>query len=756
MIGSNNPTVKSVSARFRRIPRELCTGHAEIENVWTKTNDEGAVTKTIVYVDANPAHILWEIFCGNNDWGMGANRSAMDFDSFHEASIALWKESFGLSIKWTKQSTIEAFAQDILDHISGMIFFNPMTGKTHLKLIRDDYDPDNLEVIGPDTAKLRKFQRKLWGETVNEIQIEWTDPKTEETQTLVYQDLANIAMQGQVVSQTNNYYGIRNVEIAAKVGKRDLIAASLPLATAEITLHRRSTDLLPGDVVKLNYPRYGIDSVIMRVTEVDYGKYESSKITVQLLEDVYGLAFSKYITVTTPPQSPTGGVNDDDDAVTILERYETILSRGLTAPLTFLQTRGLSISDDDYPNIVNMLLVVPNDTQTDMISYIMLEDHLDGDGNRSGTWASRGEKSLTGSIIASDLSFESESVISIPQEYIPGRIGPKVGAFAIVTDKDASGTWDSSFCQEHVYYRYRGFLFVGDPTNDDDIRLSSYKLNIYNNRETEIIYFSADLGDGKWRVKRGMFDTVPRAISSPRLFFINDAWNSYDSTEDAIDSWTMYKITPVVGGPDLSGGGLEEGVFSQARPYMPFRPANVSVNGEPLNLDMTLHHNPRNWVLDTRWSNRNRWLEDTSPRGWSDGDIPPEDGQTTRIAIYGRESLESNDLRAAYRNAHDGETPPMPLVYGDFYRMRVIRGLTGTSHEIAVSETGHHDRLLVRLLSYRDGLESLQGHAVTVDLYPKGFGSDWGYFYGGWPENCTIGEKTYDYWNDEYDLQWEE
>ena len=85
-------------------------------------------------------------------------------------------------------------------------------------MIRDDYDPDDLETFGPsDIAELTSVQRAMWGETVNEITVIYTDPETGKEAPVTVQDLANIEIQG-IVAQTKRYDGIRNRELAGARG----------------------------------------------------------------------------------------------------------------------------------------------------------------------------------------------------------------------------------------------------------------------------------------------------------------------------------------------------------------------------------------------------------------------------------------------------------------------------------------------------------------------------------------------------------
>ena len=144
----------------------------------------------------------------------------------------LFNEGFGMSIQWTRESTIESFVGEILDHIQAALYVDPETGKFTLKLFRDDYDATTLPLISPDNAVLDNYQRKLWGETVNEIIVSWTNPVNEQDETITQQDLGNITVQGGVVSDTRSYYGIRNASLASRVAIRDVRQSSAPRSLA--------------------------------------------------------------------------------------------------------------------------------------------------------------------------------------------------------------------------------------------------------------------------------------------------------------------------------------------------------------------------------------------------------------------------------------------------------------------------------------------------------------------------------------------
>lgn len=662
-VGANYPHVPNVWARFRRAPKTF--------------GGNPVIINELGFHDANPAHIIHECLV-DKDFGMGAPEWLLDQQSFAYAAQVLADEKFGLSLLWTQQTTIEAFIQEILDHIKGMFFFNPRTGLGTLRLLRNDYDPNNLPHIGPDEADLDTFRRKLWGETVNEIIISWTNPEKEETETITYHDPANIAMQGEVVSENRHYYGIRSAELASFVGARDIVEASTPLATAQIRVNRRKWDILPGDVVKFSWPKYNIDQLIMRVMEVDYGKPDDAEMKLTLIEDIFGL---EHATFLDPPRTEWRDPDQDPNE----PPYDLVIVAffALPYPLVVDMVGSENISDERYPDILIGTMVFPRPVQTDFQSFVLWDEDVDATGTLQ--WFEAGEKQTTGStFIGSALQPEVESVIILDMESATGPTQPEVGGLGMFIHEDGSG-WER-----------REF-------------------------KDELVLFLEDLGNNAWRVARGVLDTIPHHWPrGTRIAFIDASFDAVDLSPELADVDNRYKIQP------RTSLGKREFLITEpvatnrpARPYMPFRPANVHVDGVMFDVtDHSKNYNPRNWTIETWWSNRNRFLEETVYRRWDDATVSMEDGQTVELCFWWSPPGEASEDE------------------------RRVKGLTGTSYSIDVFKTGQVERIPIKFVSKRDDLESLQGYETEVILYRKGFGSDWGYFYGGWDPDFEVGEPT--------------
>lgn len=307
--------------------------------------------------DMNPAHIIRACLT-NTDWGLGLPSSMIDDTSFTAAADTLATEGFGLSMVWTGQTTIEQFINEVLDHIDGTYGIDPDTGKFYLKLIRQNYTLGSLPLITSDDCTITSFSRKGFGETTNEVVVTWRNPDSEQDETVVVQDPANYAAQGQIISTSLNYYGIRNAQLAVRAAMRELGKSSYPVATVEISVNRKAWNWKSGDVVKLTYPEYGIEEMPCRVTSINYGKPGEMAIKVSLMEDVFNMPDSAYVVPSTPATPPS---NLGDTLVKVA---------GMTAPyFAVAKAYGETWAEmRQYPDAFNLLLAGGTSTMAEVRS----------------------------------------------------------------------------------------------------------------------------------------------------------------------------------------------------------------------------------------------------------------------------------------------------------------------------------------------------------------------------------------------------
>lgn len=289
LIACNNPYVKPWAARVRRV---LKGWHND--QVWYSSKASINVGSGIIA--ANPAHIIYECLT-NPSWGMGYPSSLIDNSSFQTAADTFFAEGLGLCIMWSQQDSLDNFIQLVLDHAGAVLSQDSGGGYFKLKALRGDYVPSSLELFDDNNGKvvsLEKIERTTYTENVNEIAIQYTDATTGRNSSIYVQNLSNVQAQGAVVSQTRQYPGIPNANLAARIGMRDLKATTSGLARITFVANRSAYNLVPGDVIRFAWQPAGIVSISLRVTRIDYGPLTSGLIRIEGIEDVFGLPATVY------------------------------------------------------------------------------------------------------------------------------------------------------------------------------------------------------------------------------------------------------------------------------------------------------------------------------------------------------------------------------------------------------------------------------------------------------------------------------
>ncbi|CAJ0888283.1 hypothetical protein R1479_04398 [Ralstonia mannitolilytica] len=296
LFAANNPYIKPWAVRVRRFTAGWFDAPWMEWNAEVRTWDEDEGRE--ISVGMNPAHILVQCLTDPH-WGMGYPQSTIGW-SFWNAAWALSSEGFGLNLIWTRQQPIESFIGQVLDHIGGILYTNPEQGTFELKLLRDDYWIDSLPQLGPDEiVRLERFERAQWGELPNELTVVYTDWQTGGDATVTVENLAAIQLQGGVINQRRDYPGVNYGPLAARLALRDLRALGSPLARISLTVARDTLERapLPGDVFLLNWPRLGVDQMVVRVTGIDTGTLGAAEWRIEAMEDVFGMSN----TVLSPP-----------------------------------------------------------------------------------------------------------------------------------------------------------------------------------------------------------------------------------------------------------------------------------------------------------------------------------------------------------------------------------------------------------------------------------------------------------------------
>ena len=234
-------------------------------------------------------------------WGMGYSESEIDDRSFRKAADTLRSERLGVCLIWDRQKPIEDMVQELLKHADAALYVDRRTGLFTIKLIRDDYDPATLiHLTEENIVKVDDFNRPGFGELTTSVTVNYWNVNTGETGSVIAEDIALANMQQANIPTTLQYPGLPDPITAAKVAQRELKALSNQFVSFTLETDRIAKDLVVGDVVKVSWPDYGIEEIIVRVVGIGYGDGKNNRIKLSVVEDVFGTPSFSYIAPSEP------------------------------------------------------------------------------------------------------------------------------------------------------------------------------------------------------------------------------------------------------------------------------------------------------------------------------------------------------------------------------------------------------------------------------------------------------------------------
>lgn len=569
---------KRFFGRFTKHGANIGHNTAIIKAFWTKVRraSKGCPFDPVIWVNgmelANPAAIIYECLI-NPVWSMSGSPSSLDTDSFAAAAATLRAEGFGLAIFWNQQESVEDFIGTVLNHIDGSLALDPFTGKFRLKLIRADYDPDTLPVFNESNATLTSFDRRGWGETINEINVAWTNPANEKQETVTVHDTANISLQGgTIISETRDFTGIRTAELALRVATRELRSTASSLATASLEANRDAWRLLPGDPIALQWGAYGYERIVMRATDVDYGAPGDSTITVKLIEDVFGMPDTSVVS-----SGGTEWVDPAIDPVPLVHEYVTSIPY-----YVLTQAQGENAAEG-VPKTSDYAITLGTHPLSGVFGYVIAVEQADATGAVGWMPTTSAEPAMRGTLPAA-MAPEVESLIASLENVSQGGalvegsllwIGPvdQTGELALITAVDATG----------------------------------------------------------YTVTRGVLDTVPGDWpEGTAVWELGDSSVGVSGIERSVgETATVRLLTQTSKGRLALGSAADVSDVMSGRLHRPYRPANLRASGS-LWPDSSVWPD---YPVEITWSTRNRLEETALINAWDDGSVTAEAGTDYRVLV---------------------------------------------------------------------------------------------------------------------------
>lgn len=253
----------------------------------------------------NGAHVIYQCYT-DPLWGRGHPREDMDDNSWTLAANTLCSEGFGIALTWQRKEDIDQFIQKMCDLVGAVTYTDRETGLTAIKLIRADYDVDDLPLFTPETGLLsiEDDDSASSDNAYNEIIGTSVDPLTNLKFQIRAQNPAARVSQGAPSSLDQDYTGIPTKALLSRVVLRDLRAMASGLKKFTLKLDRRAWRLTPGSVIRISHPGRQIANMVLRIGEIDDGNMVNGTITVKAAIDVFGLPETSYVEETGNTWSP--------------------------------------------------------------------------------------------------------------------------------------------------------------------------------------------------------------------------------------------------------------------------------------------------------------------------------------------------------------------------------------------------------------------------------------------------------------------
>lgn len=315
----------------------------------------------------NPAHILFEC-ATNRDWGRGLSWNEIDIETFKKSADTLFNEKFGLCFRYNRQDQLQTFIQQILDHIGAAQYADLSTGKLKLKLIRNDYDPNQLPLFTYDNGILsvQDDDSTSSDASYNEIVVTYHNPVTHEDGSVRAQNLASIQNVG-LISNSVEYKAIPTQELAARLAERDLEMSAAGITRLIIKFDRRGGILEPASCFRVSLPDRDIENMILRVGKIE--EQSDGALLITGVQDVFSLSETSYSSNTQ-----TNEIIIQDDTIKTVNNVTLI-----ELPYTLLVSR-LSAADLDYLKPSSCYLGIMATAPTAMsINYLLQSQVTGGD-----------------------------------------------------------------------------------------------------------------------------------------------------------------------------------------------------------------------------------------------------------------------------------------------------------------------------------------------------------------------------------------
>jgi hypothetical protein len=295
--------IKIIISDMTNVPQGNFT--ARIRQFWF---DKPSSSSGAISGDANPIWMLYEALT-NNVWGCGVDPAdafeGIDDASFQSAANQVAAEGLGASYILQESMQFPRFADMILRHVDGVLYREPTNGKWTVRLIRNDYNPNQLLILDEtNIIEVQEFGTDVSGVLRDVVRIKFADrTKQYKDSVATFRNPAVRAIQGYSSSVELDFPMVRDPGVAQRIAEREALGYSYPLRRLRVAATRKAANLRPGSVFRFVWAGYDVNA-IFRVTSIRLGSPADGVVVVEAVEDKFSIASTTIGAEPAPAPDP--------------------------------------------------------------------------------------------------------------------------------------------------------------------------------------------------------------------------------------------------------------------------------------------------------------------------------------------------------------------------------------------------------------------------------------------------------------------
>lgn len=263
--------------------------------------------------DMNPADIAYNLLFGF----LGIPAADIDIESFRAAQDTFFEEGLGLSVLIEKKGSAESVIQNFERHTDSRIFLSPKTGKWTIRLIRGDYDPDDLPELTEDEVSDFRLNRQGSQDSFTDLVISYVPSSTWEKRTYRIINPALHGAAGGTRTKSIDLSWVTQDDVFWAAVQRLKRRNFMSFAVLRFKVSRRLKHpitgenwiLEPGEALKVSWsdpfrPEVSFSGMVVRVLSVSNWGRESDYLQIEAVEDLFSVGDIDLIAL---PDGTTGG-----------------------------------------------------------------------------------------------------------------------------------------------------------------------------------------------------------------------------------------------------------------------------------------------------------------------------------------------------------------------------------------------------------------------------------------------------------------